>query len=486
MIKERTLLRRDGSSQTTSASAWTRDQLFAFLLVTLTISINLPLLTRYPSPGGDEPSFVDAAVNLARRGVLGSELHRDLLPGIERHLYWQPPLYFVLLAGWFRLVGIGLLQARSFSLIWAAFLVLGVYALSRRYSPPWPSATAAALCAISAWVTNGARFARMDTFCVALTLGCVLAYLYARDNGRLSLFGLCGVLAGMAFLSHPLGLVAIVVVSADLLTTPGQSHIRKPAALLVVLGFSCGVLVWLAYILQDLQSFRLQMSAQLARKLALGSYWYQFWMAKTHPMSLFVGLAAGFWLATKGCGRRESIIASGFLVSFVAATYARESGYFLYFYPWGCCAVAVLLKQVRNWRSLLYAALAAAFANEAATLSYDLWRYRSRDYAQVARIVREAVPPGANVFIGFPEVTPYFALIGRNPMRAAVPVATPNPHAHLDAARTSDFIAVSIPVMYLPDVAAFLNDKESVAIVDHGPGYRLALFRTKAARAATR
>jgi hypothetical protein len=467
-------------------SARTRDRIFAVLLATLTVSINLPLLTRYPSPAADEASFVDAAVTFARHGVLGTDAHRDLLAGIQQHLYWQPPLYFVVLAGWLRLVGVGLLQARSFSMLCGVFVVVGVYFVSRRHAPEWPSAAAAALCAVSIWLMNGARLARMDTLCVALTIACVLSYERARESGRLSLFGLCGVLAALALLSHPLGLVAITVVSVHLLTRADPSPVRKTAVALMLTCFSCGVLAWLTYILRDPQSFQLQMTAQFARKMGLGSYWYHFWMSKTHVFSMLLVLTAGFWSVLKRWRTTDSIIALAFLVSFAAASYGRELQYQLYFYPWGCCAVAIVLKQFRAWRTILYASLVLAFVNDAVIIGHDVWRYRHRDYDALTRTVREAVPPGASVFIGFPDVTPYFALVDRNPMRIAVPVPTPNPDSHLRAAASSDFIVDSVQHTYLPELARLLDGEEPIAVVDQGPGYRLAIFRTRASRAATR
>jgi len=134
----------------------------------------------------------------------------------------------------------------------------------------------------------------------------------------------------------------------------------------------------------------------------------------------------------------------------------------------------------------VYAAVALAVLNEATILAYDTRRYHHRDYGSLARTVREVVPPGATVFIGFPEVTPYFALLGRNPMRIAVPVATPGRDAHVNVAQACDFIAVSLPILYLPELAVLLNGQEPLAVVDQGPGYRLAVFRTNAARATTR
>ena len=356
------------------------------LLVALTLGINLPLLTRYPSPAADEATFVDAAVTLARHGVLATAVHRDLLAGIEHHLYWQPPGYFVALAAWFRIVGIGLVQARTFSLICGVLIVVGVYTFSRRQARPWPSAAGAALCAVSIWMMNGARLARMDSLCLVLTLACVVTYERAHDAGRPALFAGCGLLAALALLCHPLGIVSIAVVSIHLLAHPARADVRR-AALLVMAGFGCGLLPWLAYILLDPHAFQLQMAAQLARKVALGSDWQQFWMAKTHIVSMLLVLASGFWLVLTRWRSAERTIALGFLLSFAGASYGREMGYPLYFYPWGCCAVAILLTQIRKWRALLSVILALAFVNDGAIIVHDVWRYRYRDYDALTRTV---------------------------------------------------------------------------------------------------
>ena len=96
-----------------------QDAACLLLAVLLCLALCLPLLLRFPVPGGDEPGFVDAAFTLLHKGYLGTELHVGLLPGFERHIYWQPPLYFVLLAGWIGSFGMGLVQVRSFSLVCA-------------------------------------------------------------------------------------------------------------------------------------------------------------------------------------------------------------------------------------------------------------------------------------------------------------------------------------------------------------------------------
>lgn len=460
-----------------------RDLWSVVLLVCVTMASCLPLLTKYPSPGGDEPGFVDVAVNVMTRGVVGTPAYEGLLPGAEHHVYWQPPLYFLGLAGWFTTVGVGLVQARMFSVCWAVTLVILMYAMARRHAAPVPSLIAAVLLAVSYWLTNRADVARMDAMCIALTFASILMYQCARDRARLALFGLSGLLAGLAFLTHPLGIVAITTLAIHLVVSERRGVLRTPRTFLVLACFAVPMAGWLGFILQDLESFRLQMSAQLARKQQLGSYWYQFWMARTHALSLAVVLGAAGWLSIVSLRKRaDLLIPIAFVCALGASTYGRETGYFSYFYPWACCALAVLLDRMPRGRPLAYVAVLLALANELAILGHDIYRYRHRDYGALTRAVRDVVPLGSTVFIGPSEVSPYFALLGRNPMRMFVPTSTTDPQAHRRAAEASDFIAVTVPVTYLPDVGTLVDAATPLVIIDQGPGYRMAIYVSRAAR----
>jgi Dolichyl-phosphate-mannose-protein mannosyltransferase len=455
----------------------------AVLLVCMTLASCLPLLTKYPSPGGDEPGFVDVAVNLMHRGVLGTPAYQGLLPGAEAHIYWQPPLYFVGLAGWFSVVDAGLVQARSFSLFWAVTIVILVYAIARRHAPPVPSLVAAGLLAVSYWLTNRAAVARMDAMCIALTLASILIYQYALVRATLGLFALSGLVAGLAFLTHPLGIVAVITLSIHLVVSQGRGVLSARRTQVVLASAAVAVAGWVVFILQDPEAFRLQMGAQLARKQQLGSYWYQFWMAKTHAITLVVVLGAAAWvIVTSLRSSAESLISIAFVCSFAAATYGRETGYFSYFYPFACGSLAILLGRVVRGRPVVYAAVALAVANELAVLGHDIYRYRHRDYEALAAAVRDVVPQGKAVFIGPSEVTPYFALLGRNPMRIAVPTSTIDPQAHRRAAESCDFTAATAPVTYLPDVGALVDEAVPLAVIEQGPGYRVGIYEVRAAR----
>jgi hypothetical protein len=67
-------------------------------------------------------------------------------------------------------------------------------------------------------------------------------------------------------------------------------------------------------------------------------------------------------------------------------------------------------------------------------------------------------------------------------MRVAVPTPT-EPQAHRKVALASDYIAVTTPLVYLPDVNELLSGLTPVAVVDQGPGYSLELYRSPGAAA---
>ena len=81
------------------------------------------------APTSDEAWFGSPAYNLAFRGFMGTtvldpgsgtpHLHgRTRVDGIDRYTYWVMPLSLLTQAGWFKLVGFGLLRMRALSILW--------------------------------------------------------------------------------------------------------------------------------------------------------------------------------------------------------------------------------------------------------------------------------------------------------------------------------------------------------------------------------
>src|SRR3954447_5465205 len=76
-------------------------------------------------PGTDEAWFASPAVNLITRGTFGTSVldptaafRHNNLTGITQHTYWTVPLYGLVQAAWYRVVGFGLMHQRYLSAVW--------------------------------------------------------------------------------------------------------------------------------------------------------------------------------------------------------------------------------------------------------------------------------------------------------------------------------------------------------------------------------
>ncbi len=426
--------------------AWGRDAACMTLLVLLALGAWLPLLTKIPTPGGDEPGFVDPAATFARHGFLGTDLYLGQLPGMERHIYWQPPVYFVALGAWFKLFGVGLVQARLFSVFCGLAVVLCVYGLSRLWASAGQSFGVSALCALSVWVGEGARVARMDALCAAFVLLCAVLYLRAlRREFDPAMYALAGLCAGLALLTHPLGIVAALSVAAHMALR--RCPARQLAAFLVPVGLC--LLGWTAYIGQDIGAFRAQMGAQEARRALYAEppFWFWFFVSKLHVWTLAVLLGGTAWAAAQARRLRDAdFIILLAVVTVIAATYGRLSFYFIYFVPLLCVSLALCLQlpQAQRWARW---GLALALSIEIIGAGHEARQARDDNYSRLASVVRAAIPPERSVFLSYAYLSPYFALYGRNPLRAAAPVPLP-PGYDLDrAAGTCDYLAVPSPLI---------------------------------------
>ena len=147
----------------------------------------------------------------------------------------QPPLYYALAAGVYRLSDGRLTAIRAFSLLLGALVVVGTYAVGRRLLPARPGAalSAAALVAvipqhlaILGSVTNDALAYAL----VAVTLWTCAAYLATKTEGRLWRWHLAlGALVGLALLTKVTVYFLAGVVVLALILRPLTTFAARPA-----------------------------------------------------------------------------------------------------------------------------------------------------------------------------------------------------------------------------------------------------------------
>ena len=230
-------------------------------------------------PWCDEGWYGAPAANLALAGSLGTPgfFHANL-PGVRDYTYWEMPGFILLLAGWFKLAGVGLLQARLLTLLLGGvFLVIWAGVLARLGASLWVRAVALALIGIDYFFVLDATYARSDMLSLVCLGAALLGYLHWRES-RLDL----AVLIACAFtvaagLTHPnAGLLSVIALSVLVARDWRRLHWRH--VLLATLPFVVGAALWATYIARAPDLFLAQFSQNASNRFS----------AMLHPVTAIV------------------------------------------------------------------------------------------------------------------------------------------------------------------------------------------------------
>ena len=297
-----------------------RPALVALAAGAVFLLISVRHLDTVPQVYEDEPWQASTAYKLMTSGVFGSDLFAGFYHMDQRY-YGFMPLHPLLLAGFFRVLGPGLVQARLETVVLSLLTLLLTFTLGTRLfsargsrseprgsqsgswgsrserSGSWVGAIAVVLLVLVRWtgltyvqltgipLVDFARIARYDPFVPVLGLAALHVFLSARGPPRgdpqpspnsnrpfephRALFVTAGALAGLAGLAHLYGLFWLPILIALTLWDG-----RARAAGWLVLG---GVLPWLpyvAYVLQDVPDWRGQTLIYQTRFDLLNVRWY--------------------------------------------------------------------------------------------------------------------------------------------------------------------------------------------------------------------
>ena len=209
-------------------------------------------------PATDESAYANPAYNLLYNGRMGMTVYelRGYLPlSTAERDYTQPPLYFLALALWYRIIGFGLIKTRLLSVL------CGLLALYSWNVIAWSLFESAALAwmvtglvSIDYYFVLGASQGRMDMMCAALGTAAIAVYLSRRKESFQNAMFWSHVLATMAVLTHPAGLsywlgLAFLILYFD------RRLLSPKTVALAAIPCLIGGLSWGAYIAQDPKAF---------------------------------------------------------------------------------------------------------------------------------------------------------------------------------------------------------------------------------------
>ena len=279
----------------------------ALLAIGVFLASGLRHLAIVPQVYEDEPWQASTAYSLMTSGVFGSSLFAGFYDMDQRY-YGFMPLHPLLLAGVFRIVGLGLAQARVETVLLGLATLGLTFALGARLFGAWVGGLAVALLVVVRWtgltyvqlsgipLVDFARIARYDPLVPVIGLSALHVYLFARTRCSARLYLAAGLLAGLSGLAHVYGLFWV---PALLLLALADGRPRQAGWLL-----AGSVLIWLpyaSYVLADLPDWRGQTAIYAGRFELLNPGWYLDNLAEEfHRYGPGLGPAGAGWLLRPG------------------------------------------------------------------------------------------------------------------------------------------------------------------------------------------
>ncbi|HJZ67572.1 MAG TPA: glycosyltransferase family 39 protein [Blastocatellia bacterium] len=211
-----------------------------------------------PVPEGDEAFTLQVPYEMLYRGKLALPMLRYLGGNIENVWHSFIPLYFVLLTGFHKLFGFGLVQGRMFNLITAALTLLMVYLIGRRLFDWRAGITSVILLIGDQTFLERSRLLRSDYAAAAFALLAYYLYELAEQRKSNRFYIASGLAAGAGVMCHTNILYMVGAICLLILMREGGRAL-KSKKLYMFAGAAFAVMAYeIVYDLIDYKNFMLQ------------------------------------------------------------------------------------------------------------------------------------------------------------------------------------------------------------------------------------
>ena len=385
---------------------------FPYFLLAVTPFIFLSLLTYFtnPLPWPDEAIYLDTAKTLLTQGVLKTNIFGNVIPGLNEHALWYPPLYFYLLTGWIKIFGTSIETIRTLSLLTGSGMLLFVYyTMQLIFKKPILSSVGTALIAVDFSFNRAAHVARMDMLSLLLLTAGIYTVIAGYTKQQKIWFVATGILGGLSILNHPLGFILPTVACIFLLL---QKKIH--ALVLVCIPIAISLLIWTTLVWGKLDLFFIQYNLQFARKSLQEPFLFHLFKTDTNWRMWGIATAGIYILGLIQLLTAPAPILSffilGIFVSTTASLWGKEMWYTAYFQPFLAYIIVYLLtkKGVKNITTIL----ALSLGSISLLLSFQSLNTQG-DYHTFVKQIAKHIPTESRVFLSIiPD--PYFDLQNRS------------------------------------------------------------------------
>lgn len=403
----------------------TRPELYISLCTLIVLAYFFTNFFLTPKIWPDEDLFAAPALSLAQGKSFGSPWLASVLEGADVRTYWMPPGYFFYLASFIYFFGAKLAVIRFSSIvlflmiIWVFNIFLGRLGVSKNRRM-WASV----LLMTDVVILRAALIGRMELLVLVLALASAcLALATSHTNTKLTKFLIStssGVVAGAAFLTHPIGIFSACF-SFLLLSMMVNS------LLFFVAGFVLILAPYALYVSLDWPLFVGQFGAQLARKSEHAAIsWYEILSKYVHlwdqygtssRLALVFQFTSIFGLAVV-CRRHPKYLPIFFaqIAILVSIMLSGEMWYTVYAVPLAIASISLFQVKRPALRTLLIVMICAFCVRN---IGQILSRIRSAEGTAVSQLeswhvfgekIKTELPVGGEFLISISSPSPFLAI----------------------------------------------------------------------------
>jgi hypothetical protein len=239
------------------------------VVITAAFALLALLLASTRPPQSDEGHFANAAASIARDGRFVMPMWTAWIPTLDVRVYSNMPMYFLALAAWFKVTGVGWIAMRSLSVIFGVMLLWSVRSVVGSITQRREAQTLAVLIVGLNYDIINFASARYDIMTAALGMAALAVYLWQRERSLNRAVLLSNSLLAVACMTHPYAIFGMVGVGIFALCLDGSKLTLRCVAF-ATLPYVVVLAAWGTYILVDPEMFRAQFGAN-ARGRASGT-----------------------------------------------------------------------------------------------------------------------------------------------------------------------------------------------------------------------
>jgi hypothetical protein len=440
---------------------------------TLTISIFLfiafflsEMFLKIPAIWPDEAIYADIAGNILKDGRLGTDLWKGVIPGVENHAYWYPPLFFYSLAGWFKLTGLSIVNQRLFSVLIGSIFIIIFFRFSRSLikQSGWPIWFPTLALILDFTFIRSSLISRPEILILLFGISALWFFIEAvnsqKKRTQTTFYVLSGLFAAFTVLTHFIGIFILASIISYLFIEKKVSFIKQREFYIILTSFFLPIIIWISSIITNLTILRQQFLLAFARK-SMEEPWI--WIAfKTQTFDLkliyliYLLISVIFILFSFYFGKKQYRYLSLVLFfSWFFCFYGKMFWYFVFPIPFIYLSLSILILEIYNfWQnyktninkqlfcSICAISLLLVFLNVKLLVdSFFQQSGNSYSYDKFVNEIIKLIPQNRTVFLSsIPD--PYYGLKINRPGNSLYefPVLETSKENYLKNLNDSDFI----------------------------------------------